>query len=329
MSAVVEVLPTHAKTMRESAVHPLPETIMVVPPPKGKPRRAIYTVNIGGDPITVKKTPSGNTIVEGGYAPEISALTFPYLIMWAKKIGASLEIINQRVFENPWPVTTEKFQSGMLARANKNEWTYCVDGDTLVHPDCFDFTRHVSKDTVLHNGKDLATIRWEEDEYFLRDGRHIGSCTWNTAASDWCLDIWQPLELTYDEAVSRIHITLGERNCGINPAEHLIDDYTHSRNIAKYGLKFTTYTEICQKNGMSGNPYLFHLYTHPNETKFARMCATLVAWGAMSQTDAADLARRWGIQWDGCDGGTKGMHNGPQACPQCGGSGVTNARRKK
>lgn len=313
MATTVEMLPQLAapsRTMAQSIVRSLPETKVLVPARATGPRRAIYSVNVAD------------------YAPEITALTYPFIKSYAHKIGASFELITDRMFDAPWPITCEKFQSGMLARENKNEWTYCIDSDTLIHPDCFDFTQHVEKDTVMHNGKDINTVRWRMDKYFKRDGRYIGSCTWNTAASDWCLDIWQPLDMTYEEALDRINITVGERNCGVNPKEHLIDDYTHSRNIARYGLKFKTYTEVCQGFGMPGNPYLFHLYTHTSETKFARMCATLVAWGCMTPQDANDAGKHWGIIWDACQGmDGRGTHNTQQQCPHCGNTGVANARR--
>ncbi len=53
-------------------------------------------------------------------------------------------------------------------------------------------------------------------------------------ASNWCLDLWRPLDdLTFEEAVQNINITIGERNSGFCTADHLIDDYTLSRNIAR------------------------------------------------------------------------------------------------
>jgi len=220
----------------------------------------------------------------------------------------------------------------MLAKEMGNEWTYCIDSDTMVHPDCFDFSLHISKDIVCHNGKDLNTIRWDRDEFFLRDGRFIGSCTWNTLASDWCLDIWQPLDLSFADACSRIHITAGERMSGVCEPWHLIDDYTHSRNIARYGLHFKTYDEICRVHGMPGNPYLYHLYAIDEVSKFARMCVTLAGWGAARQDTVMELGRKWGIRWDPCPGTDgRGAHNiGPNGiaqCNICGGSGVANARR--
>jgi hypothetical protein len=82
----------------------------------------------------------------------------------------------------------------------------------------------------------MAGVRWSYDQYFRRDGRHIGSCNWFTVASDWCLDLWRPLDdLTLDEALANINITIGERNSRLCGTEHLIDDYTLSRNSRASG----------------------------------------------------------------------------------------------
>lgn len=331
MSTAVEVPQTAlavSSTMRDAFTGLVPATKVLVPYPEFGPRKAIYCVNVGG--VRPFEGGAGRFVEGTGWSGEVSALTYPLLIRYAEKIGASLQIITERAFRSPWPVTTEKFQALHLAKRDRNEWTMVVDSDTLIHPDCFDFSEHVDKDTVMHNGKDVNTIRWTMDEYFRRDGRFIGSCTWFTVASDWCLDTWQPLDMSYEDVLKRIHITAGEQSCGLNPPEHLIDDYTTSRNIARYGLKFKTFTEICQGVGMPGNPYLFHLYTHTDVTKFARMCSTMIAWGCLSPDEAKALGQKWKIHWDACPGmDGRGAHNPQQQCPHCGNSGVANARRVK
>jgi hypothetical protein len=93
---------------------------------------------------------------------------------------------------------------------------------------------------VLHHGVDMAAHRWNYDEYFLRDGRNIGSRNWFTVASDSCVDLWRPLDISLDEALRSIYPTVPELNGGITK-EHLIDNYALSRNIAKFGLKATTF----------------------------------------------------------------------------------------
>ena len=224
------------------------------------------------------------TLQIDNYAPEICALTLPLMANYARKIGANFHIIKERHFPE-WPIVYEKLQIFGLGRLHANDWNLYFDADTLIHPDFFDVTEQMSKDTVAHNGKDMAGMRWHYDQYFRRDGRNLGSCNWFACASDWCLDLWHPLEdLTMQEAVANISPTVGEHNCGIVKAEHLIDDYTLSRNIARFGLKHTTLIEMCGRLGFLGpdgrptNFFLFHLYTLTNEEKVAKMKEILKAW---------------------------------------------------
>ncbi len=234
-----------------------------------------------------------------GYAPEITALTYPLMERYARKIGAGFQIISERKFPD-MPVTYEKLQIFTLGR--KNDWNIYIDSDAVVHPDFFDVTDHLGADTVAHNGRDLAGNRWRYDDYFRRDGRHIGSCNWFTVASNWCIDLWRPLDdLTLDEALANISPTpfeaapfeftvgadgkrvpdgaggfLKAAKTIITP-EHLIDDYVLSRNVAKFGLKFTSVIEIQQRLGDRGN-YLWHAYTVDVETKVRQIKDTLAAW---------------------------------------------------
>jgi hypothetical protein len=267
-------------------------------------RKTIYTLNINN------------------YEPAICDLTYPLLRHYAKKIGASFQVISERKFPE-WPTVYEKLQIFELGREAGNDWNIYIDSDALVNPEMFDVTDHLSKDTVCHNGRDMNGVRWEMDAYFRRDGRWIGSCNWFAVASDWCLDLWHPLEdLTPAEAAARIHPTTAERSSGQFKDGHLIDDYTLSRNIARFGLKFTTVTKICGDLGwkmprtivtqagqtltwgqeMDTSPYLFHLYNIPTDQKIEKMLGVLSTpqdrggWGLMSQKDVEDFKNKWGIK---------------------------------
>lgn len=210
------------------------------------------------------------------YEPQITAVTLPFLRQYADKIGAEFHIINDRKFPEFAPVY-EKLQIYELGR--DNDWNIYFDADTLVHPDLFDVTDHLSKDTVLHWGSDMAGNRWRYDKYFRRDGRHIGSGNWFTVASDWCIDLWKPLDdLSPEEALANIFPTTNERNLGIQP-EHLIDDYTLSRNIAKFGLKFKTFREIQKEQERETEAYFFHNYQLVGEQKLAKIQETIAVWG--------------------------------------------------
>jgi hypothetical protein len=217
------------------------------------------------------------TLRVGSYAPDICEITFPLLRAYAHKIGAEFEIINTRRWPD-YPPVYEKLQIYDLAQEAGNQWSIYIDSDTLIHPDMFDVTDHLDRRTVCHNGRDMAGNRWRYDRFFRRDGRHIGSCNWFAAASDWCVDLWHPLDdLTLDQAIANIFPTVDEVNTGLIPASHLIDDYTLSRNIAKYGLRHTTITDIQAGFGLPPGG-LWHVYNIPNEQKITLMRKVLKDW---------------------------------------------------
>jgi hypothetical protein len=218
------------------------------------------------------------TLNINNYEPNITALTYPLMRAWAHKIGAEFRIITERKFPD-FPIVYEKLQLHELGA--DSDWNIYLDSDALVNPEMFDPTNHLGMDTVAHNGSDMAGVRWTYDGYFRRDGRNIGSCNWCTIASNWCLDIWHPLEVPLVDALSKIHPTIGEHNSGMFTDNHLIDDYTLSRNIARYGLKFKTITDICGELGWRGpnggpvSPFLWHMYAIPSDVKLERMLAVL------------------------------------------------------
>lgn len=216
------------------------------------------------------------------YAPQITALTYPLIKHYAEKIGANFFEIKERKFPDFAPVY-EKLQIYQLAQEHENDWSIYIDSDALVHPDFFDITEHLPKDTVCHHGRDMATHRWVYDRFFKRDGRHIGSCNWFTVGSDWCIELWKPLQdITYEQALKNIFPTVNELNTVITP-DHLIDDYTLSRNIAMHGLKFTTIIEICRKLGFESANLFWHQYTIDMDKKVAEMKKVIVAWGLAKQ----------------------------------------------
>jgi hypothetical protein len=159
-----------------------------------------------------------------------------------------------------------------------NDWNIYVDSDALVHPEAIDFTELLPKDTVAHNGQDMANVRWTYDRFFRRDGRHIGSCNWLTFGSDWCVELWKPLDdLTLAEAVRMIRPTVNEAQTVVT-ADHLIDDFTLSRNIAKYGLKFTSVQKLLVDHGLEGAEFFWHVYTLPADEKVDAMKKVLKNW---------------------------------------------------
>lgn len=287
-----------------------------------------------------------NIAVDGnpdGYQPRIRHLTFPMIANYARKIGAAIVEIKTRQFPN-FPITYEKFQIHALAKREVEatvvhagelpfgfnlervivppaEWNIYIDVDALVSPEFFDITAMLPKDHVCHNGRDMANMRWRYDQYFKRDGRHWGSCNWFTVGSEWMLDAWRPLDdITAEQAMGNINITIQEHNSGECKTEHLIDDYTLSRNIARFGLKATTVVDICsalgfkEPGGRGYNPFLWHIYTEPEEVKLSRMLDILSApnravipdprtnqprdlgWGLMDPQMANQLREQWQLQ---------------------------------
>lgn len=229
-------------------------------------KRTIYTLNLGGT-----------------YAPEITRLTYPFMKLYAEKIDAEFYMITERKFPE-WPAGVEKLQVFDLARERGDEWAYFFDSDVLIHPDLFPIDAHVLKDTVVHNACDVASHRWKYDRYFQRDGRHISSCNWFAMMSEWCIDMYHPPDdITYAEALARIRPVSSESRAGMAPG-HLCDDFLVSRNIAKYGLHFTTVMNICEKLNVS-HACFFHEYNTSDEDKAKHMKARLTDWKLMAEED--------------------------------------------
>ncbi len=223
------------------------------------------------------------TLCVDNFEPEITELTFPLMKGYADKIRADFHIIKERKFPD-FPPVYEKLQIYTLGKEMQNDWNFFLDADALIHPDTIDFTEALPKDTVMHHGKDFASMRWTYDRYFRRDGRNIGSGNWFALASDWCIDLWEPLDpkdLTFEEAVKNIHPLVGEINSGVVDPKHLIDDYVCSRNIAKYGLKFITAREWIAQKGIEGGYFFWHAYTIPRDRKVQEMKKVLKEWGVM------------------------------------------------
>lgn len=214
------------------------------------------------------------TLCVDNYAPEITSITFPYMEAYAKKIEADFFIITDRKFPDAPPVY-EKFQIYELGKKHQNDWNIFFDADALIHPDFFDVTACINKDMTISNGTDFVPHRFRPNEYFQRDGRMIGKGNWLGIASDWCLDYWHPLDIPYDEAIKDIFPLVDELEFGITPC-HLIDDYTVSRNIARYGLKHSLIRDI-QAVGKMEN-MLEHQYLMPTEQKVVRLNKTLKEW---------------------------------------------------
>jgi len=218
------------------------------------------------------------TLATKGWEPEFLDMTMPLLRAYADKINADFYVIDSRKYLN-WPIQCEKLQIYELAQEMKNDWNIYFDSDSLVHPEMLDITTLISKDTVMHNGCDMANIRWKYDQYFLRDGRHIGSCNWFTVASDWCVDLWKfPEDLTPEQCADNILPTVNEQITGFKNSFNLIDDYLLGRNIARFGFKFAAFRDILVKLGLGEAYLLWHQYTISEEEKTVEAKEVLKQW---------------------------------------------------
>lgn len=205
------------------------------------------------------------------YEPEIRDITYPYLKRYAAKCGAEFKEITERKFPD-FPVSYEKMQLHKLGEPY--EWNIFFDADALVHPDTPDFTNFLSKDTIAYNKLDFANIRFRYDKYFKRDGRNIGTGSWVTFASNWCLDVWRPMEESFEEMVEYVFPTAQEtdpdkrKNNGTHKVKrsHLIDGFNQSRNIARFGLKVAKLQDLIEEL-IPGAGCFYHIYTHTTEEK--------------------------------------------------------------
>lgn len=200
------------------------------------------------------------------YAPAIKKVTLPLIHLYAKRIGSYVHTITERKFPS-FPVTYEKLQIYEIAQQMGEGWFLYVDLDTLIHPECPDYTIYLPKGTVCFKSADYSPTRFKISDYAMRDGRYLAPGNWLMMASDLCLDLWRPLEVTAQEAVACISPTVAEREHGVT-AEHLVDDYALTQNIARFGLSVKTIEQINTEQQFGW--YLWHEYLLSEQEKLER-----------------------------------------------------------
>jgi len=209
------------------------------------------------------------------YRPGITRLTYPLIKEYAHKIDAEFVVIQERKFPN-YPMMYEKLQIYELGK--ENDWNIYIDSDALVHPDLFDITEFLPRDTVMTYGADFANGRFKYDNYFRRDGRNIGAGNFLTIAPKLCIDIWEPpTDITVEEAINNIKMTHHEESLGHTPG-YGIDDYIISRNIAKYGLKYKTFLTLLTEIDRPKDDYFFHNHLVPESDKLELIKKTINDW---------------------------------------------------
>ena len=215
------------------------------------------------------------TLICNGFNPAITAITLPPMRAYAEKIDAEFSIIDTPVFNQP-SMTYEKFQLYELSKGY--DWSIFLDADALVHPDTPDWTESITKEVVLFHGLDMSLNRFRATDYTRRSKLLMGACTWNVTCSDWCRDLWHPLQdMTWDECMANIFPTIMELNSGVCDKRHLIDDYLLTQNIARYGLRTQTIMELCRQFGHP-TAYYHHLYACSEEFKIKSLQERLKEW---------------------------------------------------
>lgn len=209
---------------------------------------------------------------------DITDITYPLMKKFCHKIGAEFYEITERKFPD-YPPSYEKVQVYKLGQDMQNDWNIFFDCDTLINPNTPDFTLYIPRDHCAHNAHDPAFLRWKFDRFLHRDGRNIGSCTWCCIASDYTIELFKPCyDLTLKEIESNIFPLQSEIITNMVPPIRLIEDYIFSRNIAKYGLKFTNLLTVFGNLGFQQQDFFHHMYATPIEEKVIRMKETLKRW---------------------------------------------------
>jgi len=164
------------------------------------------------------------TVIVDNYMPELCSYTVPTIKEYAERIGAEHIIIDQRKFPD-FPPTYEKMQIFELGK--KFDHCILVDADMEIDMEAPDFTTGISPGYVGALEAFDASNMFVMDEFFKRDGRNIGIAS-NFVVTDRATHkLWEPLNMPWSEARQR------------TKREFIIDEYCISRNLAKYGLKFT------------------------------------------------------------------------------------------
>lgn len=191
----------------------------------------------------MKKSICVHTLDIENYFPELKELTLPTIEKFCKKIKANLNIISERKISkgNLLFEKLQVYESGM-----SYDFNIFLDLDILVHPLCYNpFEKNIPLSYVAFKDNYDANTQLKPDKYFEQDGRNIGISACAVFTTRFTHVVWKPIEdLTIDQINQNI---LTKRKC--------VDEYTLSRNFAKYGFKYIEPYPINEYN------YLFHLGT--------------------------------------------------------------------
>jgi hypothetical protein len=164
------------------------------------------------------------TVLVDNYLPELCKKTLPTIKAYADKIGADYILIKNRKYPD-FPPTYEKMQIYELGQG----YDFCllIDADFIIDANAPDFTTGILPGYVgVLEAFDAGNL-FLKDEYFIKDGRNIGLVSCLVLTDKETHKLWEPLDVPWSEARLR------------TKREFIIDEYCLSRNLAKYGFKFT------------------------------------------------------------------------------------------
>jgi len=161
------------------------------------------------------------------YWPELCAITMPAMERYAHEHSVDFHVITERQFPTYHPAY-EKLQVHEIAK--NYERTVLIDADILLHPrlpSFFDFSFDTVALWMVYQIKDPKLTLWEPSisPYFLRDKRNLGVVGCLVGASAATYDVFEPLPAGSEYIEQQLY----------RPA--IIDEFTMSLNMAKYGLK--------------------------------------------------------------------------------------------
>jgi alpha-N-acetylglucosamine transferase len=164
------------------------------------------------------------TVIVDNYKPDMCAQTIPTIKAYADKISADYIIIDKRTYPD-FPPTYEKMQIYELGQG----YDFCIliDADFIIDKNAPDFTVGILPNYVGVMEAFNADNMFEMDEYFKQDGRNIGLVSNFVITDKNTHRLWEPLGIEWAEAKKK------------TKREFIIDEYTISRNLAKYKFNFT------------------------------------------------------------------------------------------
>lgn len=174
------------------------------------------------------------------YFPDLCELTIPTIKKYSEKIGADYIEITERKYPE-FPPTYEKLQIYDLGKSF--DWNILLDADNVISPSAFDITSFLDPRVVgFMSAFDANNMFYTKDDpYFERDGRNVGIASGLVITSSLTHDLWTPLDMTAEEAKKR------------TKRWFIIDEYCLSRNLARFGLKFS---------GLNLNDAINRLFVH-------------------------------------------------------------------